>query len=98
MVVPFVTWNEVVNENSVRNTKGIQVDTIHTCGIDLVSFVHEHALDAIWLFSNGRYGRHEPAVADGSLVDVFWSDTVRTKERVGAVVIYVLDPLPLFPS
>ena len=72
----------------MRNTKGVEVDTVDTVLGKLVVGVEEELLDALWVLGKGGGASEEPAVAKGTLLDIGGLDTVGTvKGMVGEEVL-----------
>ena len=79
--IPLFGWNEVIHNDSVRNTKSVEVDSIDAVGTQLTIVFEEDILDAAWLLREGSDGRKEPAVANSSLTDIVRLDAIRSEER-----------------
>ena len=82
----------VVDDNCVRDSKGVEVHSVDTDRADLIHVVEEDLLHATGVLSDGRGGGHEPAVADRALANVCRPDARRTEE--GLALEGVLSPLP----
>jgi len=52
----------VVNYDSVRNAKSIEVNSVDASFIQLSLLVKEESLDAVWSFGKSGGGRQKPAV------------------------------------
>ena len=72
----------VVDNDCVGQAEGVEVYSVDAVGTDGVIRVEENLLHAAWNLSENRSARHEPAVADGALADIFVSDASGAEECV----------------
>jgi hypothetical protein len=70
----------VVNDNGMRNTKGVQGHCIDALRVSNVFSVKPCGFHATFLFSDSRSCREGPAVSKLSLVDIVDGDAI-TKDR-----------------
>ena len=75
----LVQRQEVIDNNSMGNSKSMEVYGIDTLSIKLIFCVEENFLEFAREFSNGRCCRQEPAVTKATLTDIIGTDSV-TKE------------------
>lgn len=77
-----VKGEEVVDDDGVGHAESVEVYSVDAVGTDGVIRVEENFLHAAWNLSENRSARHEPAVADGALADIFVSDASGAEECV----------------
>ena len=81
LIIPDCLGGEIVIDNySVWNTEGVEVDSVGTRSIQLWFIVEEKTLHSAWLLSECRGCREEPTVAKLSLINVLMSNTIATPE------------------
>ena len=61
-IIPFLKWEIVIDNDCVRDTKGVELDGVDTVVAYIV--VQEDLLEAASFFGKGRSSGNEPAVAD----------------------------------
>ena len=94
-VVPlFVDGQPIVNDYSVFDTQGVQVDSVDASGVKLWVLVEEHGLDASWSFSDGGCCGHEPAISNDALADIHWGDAVLAPQVLEFFLEEVLGAFP----
>ena len=64
------------------DTESVEVHSVDACIVELC--VQEDSLDSAWHLSQSRGSREEPAVAEGTLVDILNCDTIFTEQSVRA--------------
>ena len=89
----LVQWQEVIDNNSMGNSKSMEVYGIDTLSIKLIFCVEENFFEFAREFSNGRCCRQKPAVTKATLTDIIGTDSV-TKECF-LIAIQIVCSLPL---
>lgn len=77
---PCPSGHVVIDDNSVRNTERIELDSVDSFVVHSIVCVEENFLDAAFLLGEAGSSRLEPAVAECTLVDVGQLDAVRSEQ------------------
>ena len=81
-VASFINGHVVVDNDRVRDTKGVEIHTVDAIGAQLVFSVQEDRIQAALLLSECRGSGQEPTVANLALSDVLRSDAIGTKQSL----------------
>lgn len=87
----------VVDHHSVGDSESVELDSVDAIVVQLVGCVHEDLLNSAFFLSSRSSGGHEPAVADGALVDIVERVATAEKFVVGEGILSSL-PLSGFPA
>jgi len=73
----------VVNDDGVLLAESVELESVDASLVQLVVLVEEDSIHAAGLFSDGRDGGEEPAVAEATLVDIVRRDAITEQRFVG---------------
>ena len=73
-ITPWAKREQIVNDDCVRNTQRVEVDSINSSVIEVVRVVKKDLFEASWDLSKGRGSGKEPAIANITLVDIFYTE------------------------